>query len=59
MLMRNLDSKYTGRGCHDWGTMIFRCKVCGELVAEYDCDEDGVPTDVIFDNIDEHGCDEE
>lgn len=51
-------SEYTG-GNNGWGTMIYRCPFCGEIVAEYNCDEDGVPTDRIFDNADSHKCPDE
>ncbi len=50
-------SQYTG-GTKGWGTMITRCPDCGEVVAEYNCDDKGIPTDTIFDNCDEHICEE-
>jgi predicted RNA-binding Zn-ribbon protein involved in translation (DUF1610 family) len=50
-------SQYTG-GNSGYGTMISRCSICGEIVAEYECDENGIPTDAIFDNTDTHMCEE-
>ena len=51
-------SYYTG-GVNGWGTMIMKCATCGEIVAEYECDDMGVPTEPIFDNIDTHICEED
>jgi hypothetical protein len=48
-------SSYTG-GNSGWGTMISKCATCGEIVAEYYCDEDGRPTEPIFDNTEKHVC---
>ena len=36
--------------------MVSRCAECGEIVAEYYCNEDGIPTDSIFDNTSTHEC---
>lgn len=35
--------------------MISRCAFCGELVAEYICDKDGIPVETIYDDSD-HEC---
>jgi len=51
-------SYYTG-GIHGWGTMISKCDTCGEIVAEYECDEEGRPTEAIFDECDTHRCEDE
>lgn len=50
-------SEYTGVS-KGWGTMITRCSVCGEVIAEYECDENGIPTKPIFDYTDSHVCEE-
>ncbi len=50
-------SQYTG-GTSGWGTMISKCADCGAIVAEYECDDNGVPTVAIFDDIDSHVCNE-
>ena len=55
--MPNLLSEYTG-GASGWGTMISRCADCGEIVCEYECDEDGIPTISVFDNTESHQCEE-
>ena len=36
--------------------MICECADCGAKVAEYYCDEDGRPTEAIYDYCDEHEC---
>lgn len=51
-------SRYVG-GNNGWGTMVYECAICGEVVAEYECDENGVPTVAIFDYSEEHICEEE
>lgn len=51
-------SEYTG-GSKGWGTMICRCACCGEIVSEYLCDEDGIPTDALYDESEEHICEDE
>lgn len=38
--------------------MIYTCADCGEIVAEYECDEYGVPVEAIFDDADIHLCNE-
>lgn len=38
--------------------MVTYCAICGELVAEYECNEEGIPTKCIFDEADEHVCEE-
>lgn len=48
-------SEYTG-GNGGWGTMISRCADCGEVVSEYECDLDGIPTGEIFDVWANHVC---
>lgn len=48
-------SHYTG-GIHGWGTMVSECALCGEVVSEYTCDEDGFPMDAIFDDEETHRC---
>lgn len=48
-------SHYTG-GNAGWGTMVHTCPDCGATVAEYECDEDGIPTRCIFDDTDTHEC---
>ena len=48
-------SEYTG-GNAGWGTMVSRCAICGEVVAEYNCDEQGLPTTAIFDDCESHQC---
>lgn len=48
-------SEYTG-GNSGWGTMISRCADCGEIVSEYACDLDGIPTEAIFDIWADHIC---
>ena len=48
-------SEYTG-GIHGWGTMLCKCANCGEIVAEYECDENGRPIKAIFNHEDEHEC---
>ena len=50
-------SHYTG-GANGWGTLVSVCADCGEIVAEYECDENGVPTVAIFDDSDTHTCPE-
>lgn len=50
-------SEYTG-GKDGWGHMITRCAFCGEIVAEYECDENGIPTTCVFDFADKHICEE-
>ena len=49
-------SEYTG-GKSGWGTMVSRCSICGEIVAEYECDEDGIPRVALYDNTGSHECD--
>lgn len=39
------------------GTLVYPCPICGEIIAEYNTDADGVPTSPIFDNSDDHECD--
>jgi len=51
-------SHYTG-GNNGWGTMVSECEVCHEIVAEYRCNELGIPVEKIFDNSESHECDEE
>lgn len=48
-------SHYTG-GNAGWGTMVSVCADCGAVVAEYECDENGIPTEAIFDDTDSHEC---
>jgi hypothetical protein len=36
--------------------MILECADCHEVVAEYNCDENGVPTDAVFDYTADHEC---
>ena len=48
-------SRYTG-GNNGWGTMEISCAFCGEIIAEYECDEDGLPTEPIFDISENHIC---
>ena len=48
-------SEYTG-GVSGWGDMIYRCSECGEIIARYECDKDGIPIKCIFDNEKEHIC---
>lgn len=48
-------ARYTG-GNNGWGTLVYECADCGEVVAEYYCDENGIPTEAIFDYTDEHEC---
>ena len=50
-------SQYTGRN-NGWGTMQSFCSICGEIVAEYECDEDGRPIRCLFNNIERHVCDD-
>lgn len=51
----NTLSHYTG-GNSGWGTMVCTCADCGAVVAEYECDEDGIPMETIFDCADSHQC---
>lgn len=53
---RIIMSYYTG-GANSWGTLVYTCPICGEIIAEYNTDADGVPTSPIFDNSDDHECD--
>ena len=46
---------YTGG--KGWGTMVYCCDICGEEVAEYLCDKDGIPTKMLYDNCESHECD--
>lgn len=48
---------YTG-GSNKWGTMIRRCDFCGEIISEYECDEDGGIINTIFDD-DNHICEDD
>ena len=50
-----LEAEYTG-GNTGWGTMIYHCPDCGEVVAEWECDENGIPTKAIFDDSEAHEC---
>lgn len=47
-------SEYTG-GNNGWGTMIVKCSICGEVIEEWEVDELGVPTNLIFRDED-HDC---
>ena len=51
-------TQYTG-GNNGWGQMVLRCVLCDEVVAVYECDENGIRTNCIFDYADEHICEEE
>lgn len=51
-------AEYTG-GNSGWGDMIYRCAECGEIIARYECDKDGLPQKVVFDNEETHRCPEE
>lgn len=46
---------YNG-GATCWGQMIGRCTECGELISCWDCDDDGVPVAVVFDEEEKHNC---
>jgi hypothetical protein len=46
---------YTG-GIRGWGTMVYECQDCHEEVAEYETDENGVPTNCIYDESETHRC---
>lgn len=52
------NSMYTG-GNEGWGTIQTFCSLCGEMVAEYECDGDGRPVRCIFNNVGNHVCDED
>lgn len=45
---------YTG-GNKGWGTLVTKCD-CGALLSEYKTDEEGRPTEELFDYEDEHSC---
>lgn len=55
--MKSTISHYTG-GNAGWGTMVCECTVCGEVVAEYECDDLGRITKAIFNYEDDHDCEE-
>lgn len=46
---------YTG-GCNGWGTLVYKCSICGEEVAEFECDEKGLPVNALFDFSANHIC---
>ena len=46
---------YNG-GATMWGQLLSRCTVCGELIGCWDCDDEGVPVAVVFDNEESHNC---
>lgn len=50
-------SQYTG-GINGWGTMICRCPDCGEIIAEFECDEQGRIVQAVFDDSDSHECED-
>ena len=53
-----LKSEYTG-GIAGWGTMISHCSWCGQVVSEYETDEEGRCTVPIFDDSEGHRCPDE
>lgn len=53
-----LKAAYTG-GAAGWGTLLYRCERCGQRIAEYECDSDGLPTNCLYDKEAEHVCPEE
>lgn len=50
-----IKSRYTG-GNSGWGTLVYECVDCGEIVAEFECDEFGIPVRKVFDIEDTHTC---
>ena len=53
--MLSSNSHYTG-GNNGWGTLVYECDLCGAPVAEFNVDENGIPTDPIFDYTDDPVC---
>ena len=50
-----LKSRYTG-GNSGWGTLVYECADCGEIVAEYECNTLGIQVKPIFDHTGTHQC---
>ena len=48
-------SRYTG-GNSGWGTLAIFCTDCDTMIAEYECDQDGIPTTLIWSEEDTHVC---
>ena len=36
--------------------IYLRCEICGEIVAEYICNESGIPYEVVYDESADHVC---
>ena len=51
----SLLAEYTG-GSNGWGTLIYKCSFCGEIVAEYTTDDNGNPMIELFDDSETHVC---
>ena len=50
-----IKSEYVS-GKSDWPDMVSKCTICGEIVLRQECNMDGIPVRIVFDNTEDHHC---